>query len=200
VPVGDEYGQTARRQLDGLADIGAALSHALGRSVDALWTMRNGYALCSREGLAAIGTHLRASSAAESDALRALLRIGVHRDVEVTDVEGAQRHVVSQAFCSALPVAYTSVPAAQWQLFAELVLEAAYEATLWAAVLNARRGASNIVLLTCLGGGAFGNDDAWIDAAMRRALTKVKDFDLDVRLVSFGAPLPSMLALEKAFG
>jgi hypothetical protein len=31
-------------------------------------------------------------------------------------------------------------------------------------------GASNIVLLTRLGGGAFGNDDAWIDAAMRRAL------------------------------
>jgi|SRR5665213_695920 len=58
----------------------------------------------------------------------------------------------------------------------------------------------NIVLLTCLGGGAFGNDDAWIDAAMRRALIKVKDFSLDIHLVSFGAPLPSMLALENAFG
>jgi hypothetical protein len=56
------------------------------------------------------------------------------------------------------------------------------------------------VLLTRLGGGEFGNDDAWIDAAMRRALIKVKDFSLDVRLVSFGAPLPSMLALENAFG
>jgi hypothetical protein len=31
-------------------------------------------------------------------------------------------------------VAYTSVPAIRWQPFAELVLEAAYEATLWAAV------------------------------------------------------------------
>ena len=79
-------------------------------------------------------------------------------------------------------------------------LEAAYEATLWAAVLNSRRGTSNIVLLTRLGGGAFGNDDAWIDAAMQRALTKVQDCSLDVRLVSFGAPRPSMLALEKAFG
>ena len=120
--------------------------------------------------------------------------------VSLTDGEPPQRQVVSQAFCSALPVAYTSVPAARWRLFAELVLEAAYEATLWAAVLNARRGASNIVLLTRLGGGAFGNDDAWIDAAMRRALTKVHDYVLDVRLVSFGAPPPSMLALENAFG
>jgi hypothetical protein len=67
-------------------------------------------------------------------------------------------------------------------------------------VLNARRGASKIVLLTRLGGGAFGNDDAWIDAAMRRALNQVQDFGIDVRLVSFGAPPPSMLALEEAFG
>jgi len=66
-------------------------------------------------------------------------------------------------------------------------------------VLNDRRGASNIVLLTRIGGGAFGNDDAWIDGAMRRALTTVRDFGLDVRVVSFGAPPPSMLALENAF-
>jgi hypothetical protein len=66
-------------------------------------------------------------------------------------------------------------------------------------VLNARRGAFNIVLLTRLGGGAFGNDDAWIDAAMRRALTITQGFSLDVRIVSFGAPPPSMLALEKTF-
>ena len=39
-----------------------------------------------------------------------------------------------------------------------LVLEAAYEATMWSAVLNARRGASKVVLLTLLGGGAFGNE------------------------------------------
>jgi hypothetical protein len=200
VPVGGESGQTAKRQLDGLADLGVALGDALGRPVDALWEMRNGYALCSQEGLAAIGTHLRAASAAETDALRALSRIGVHSDVEVTDGEGPRGLIVSQAFCSALPVAYTSVALILWQPFAELVLEAAYEATLWAAVLNARRGASNIVLLTRLGGGAFGNDDAWIDAAMRRALTKVQNFSLEVRLVSFGAPSPSMLALEKAFG
>ena len=200
VPVGGECGQTSRRQLDGLADVGEALSRTLGKPVDALWTMRNGYALCSADGLAAIGTYLNASSAAEKDALRALLRIGVHRDVEVTDGELRCRQVVSQAFCSALPVAYTSVPPIRWQSFAELVLEAAYEATLWAAVLNARRGASSIVLLTRLGGGAFGNDEAWITSAMWRALTKVQDCSLDVRLVSRGAPPSSMLELEKAFG
>lgn len=39
-------------------------------------------------------------------------------------------------------------------LLASLVLQAAYEATMAAAVLNAQRGASNVVLLTELGGGA----------------------------------------------
>jgi hypothetical protein len=48
-------------------------------------------------------------------------------------------------------------------------LEAAYEATLWAAV-HAQRGASDIVFLTLLGRGAFGNPRSWIYAAMRRTL------------------------------
>src|SRR6516225_1185439 len=34
-----------------------------------------------------------------------------------------------------------------WKAFASLVLEGAYEATLWTAVQNAQRGASNVVLL-----------------------------------------------------
>ena len=53
--------------------------------------------------------------------------------------------------------AYTDVPASHWAPFASLILEAAYEATLSAAMLNAQRGVSNIVLLTSLRGGAFGN-------------------------------------------
>jgi hypothetical protein len=59
VPVGGYRGQTRDRQLDGLADVGNALSVALGRPVADLWTMRNGYALCSRTGLEAISHHWR---------------------------------------------------------------------------------------------------------------------------------------------
>jgi hypothetical protein len=70
--------------------------------------------------------------------------------VEVTDAEDERRPIVSQAFCSALPVAYSIVPPSYWEAFASLVLQAAYEATMLAAVLNAQRGASNVVLLTQL--------------------------------------------------
>jgi hypothetical protein len=68
-----------------------------------------------------------------------------------------------------------------------------------AAMLNAQRGASNIVLLTRLGGGAFGSADRWIDAAMRRALEMMLEFALDVRLVSFGAPSPAILKMARDF-
>jgi hypothetical protein len=106
--------------------------------------MRNGYALCSREGLDAIDAYLRALSPDELDLLRSKLSIGLHRDVDVTEASGDRLPSVSQAFCSALPVAYTRVPAEYWERFARLILDAAYEATMLAGILNARRGASKI--------------------------------------------------------
>lgn len=200
-PVGDAIGQTAKRQLDGIADLGGTLSVALNQPVASLWSMRNGYAQCTRAGLDAITEHLSTLEPRQTDELRGKLRIGVHSDVEVTDSAMASPPLVSQAFCSALPMgAYTSVPHAHWQSFASLVLEAAYEATLWAGVLNAQRGASNVVLLTRLGGGAFGNAEDWIHAAMRRALQKALNFGLDVRLVTYSTPPRALLDIAAEFG
>ena len=181
VPVGAGTGQTADRQIDCLADIG----EALGNHDGALWQMRNGYALCSQEGLATIDGAIAAKSALELDQLRGLLRIGLQWRVEVTEAP-APDQLVSQAFCSALPVAYSDVAAEKWQRFAKLVLEAAYEATLLAAVLNRDQTSCPTVFLTHLGGGAFGNDPAWIEQAMERAFDVVRGCDLDVRVVSFG--------------
>ena len=199
VPVDGQQGQTASRQLDGLADLGAALSGATKLPVGELWTMRNGYALGHAAGLDAIARHLGTLAPNQVDDLRGKLRIGIHRDVEVTEAPGPDRPLVSQAFCSALPVGYTSVDAAHCEPFARLVLEAAYEATMWAAVLNARRGASDVVFLTLLGGGVFCNPHGWIQAAIRRALRLTAKFDLDVRLVSHGAPSNEIMAIAKDF-
>ena len=57
-PVGGFTGQTSKRQLDGLAPLGNALSRATGRAVGTFWSMENGYALCSCAGLAAISDHI----------------------------------------------------------------------------------------------------------------------------------------------
>ena len=181
--MGDSKGQTAERQIDALAQVGAALSSSLGMPIERLWTMRNGYALATREGLAAISRHLNACGEAHRDQLRGLLRIGLHHNVEVTDAPGTDRPFVSQAFCSALPVAYGRHPAEEWEVLARLILEAAYEATLRAAVLNARNGGSRTVFLTLLGGGAFGNDKSWITEALERALDICGSADLDICMV-----------------
>ncbi|HEX7391082.1 MAG TPA: hypothetical protein VF286_13305, partial [Acidiphilium sp.] len=62
------------------------------------------------------------------------------------------------------------------------------------------RGGSNIVFLTLLGGGVFGNPDKWIYAAIRRALNLTISFGLDVRLVSYGAPPKALLEIAEEFG
>jgi hypothetical protein len=198
VPVDGQPGQTRDRQLDGLADLGAALSREIGMPVARMWSMRNGYALCTADGLAAIEGYLLDADDARRNRLREHLRIGLHRGVEVTDAPGPRRPRVSQAFCSALPVAYGDLPAARWAPFARLVLEAAYEATLLAGVLNAgAAGGSPVVALTRLGGGAFGNDGRWIDDALRRATLVVAGRALDVRIVTTSPPSPALRALER---
>ena len=188
-----QNGQTRGRQIDCLRDLGAAL----GNESDDLWTMRNGYALCTERALATIAQRLNALDTHGIDALRDAIRIGIHSGVQVTDVEDA--HLVSQAFCSALPVSYSNIPSERWKSFAVLVLEGTYEATLWAAVINARNSGSNVLFLTRLGGGAFGNEPQWIHDAMRRALTKVVDVSLDVRVVSYGKPAPALERLVAEF-
>lgn len=179
VPLAGGLGQDARRQINTLA----ALGTALGKDGTAPWTWRNGYALATAAGLTWVRQRLAASTNEEIERLRGLVHVGVHWDVEVTDAPQHAGQTVSQVYCSALPVAYGLPQPYEWQPLAQLVLEAAYEATLLAGVLNARRGASRRVLLTRLGGGAFGNDPRWIEAAIRRALACVRADALEVSMV-----------------
>ena len=180
--VNGQTGQSANNQIDCLADLG----NALGNTENRLWKMRNGYALASQSGLVEIAHRLEESSESELDRLRQLLRIGVQWNTQVTLNDS--EHTVSQIYCSALPVAYSDHPSRLWAPFARLILEAAYEATICTAILNTMRHGSNKVFLTLLGGGAFGNEAAWIIGGIQRALTLYKDVELDVAIVSYGSP------------
>ena len=68
------------------------------------------------------------------------------------------------------------------------MLDATYGARLHAAVLNAEGKDHRTVFLTSLGGGAFGNELSWIVAAIERAVRVFTDANLDVVIVSRGAP------------
>ena len=174
-----QVGQSADKQIDCSADLGAKL----GNTDQRLWKMQNGYLFPSDEGLVEISEAIRSADEAARYAMLGHLRIGLQLDAEVT-LDGAS-HRVSQAYCSALPVAYGRQPTDQWTDFAKLVLDAAYEATLAAAVLNGARTGNRIVYLTLLGGGVFGNRDHWITDAIERAFQIHQGYDLDVRLVSY---------------
>lgn len=185
VPLGDQIGQSADRQLDMLADLGRALGNGDG----SLWRMRNGYALPRPGGLRTVAERI---AKADRAALARLLRIGVQQGTEVT-LPGAG-HLVHQVYASALPIAYADDPTAEWEPFARLILNAAYQATFAAALaLGAKR-----LFLTRLGGGAFGNPPDWITDAMASAIRSYHAAPLDVRIVSHGRPNPDNQRLLSA--
>lgn len=182
VPVMGQIGQSAGRQLDMLSDMG----RALGNDGSGFWRMQNGYALPQRGGLAAVAARI---ATADREILAGKLRVGVQKATEVT-LPGAG-HLVHQVYASALPIAYANDPVAEWEPFARLVLDAAYEATLAAALAcGARR-----VFLTRLGGGAFGNPPDWITKAIAAAVNRYQAADLEVCLVSHGRTDPRNLSL-----
>ncbi|MFW6116748.1 MAG: hypothetical protein ACOC6F_03380, partial [bacterium] len=127
--------------------------------------------------------------------LRQRLRIGVQWNTQVT-ITGSS-HMVTQAYCSALPVAHSDHPPDLWESFARLVLEASYEATICAAILNSQSTGNNRVFLTLLGGGAFGNRTDWITDSIKRASKLYQDCDLEVAIVSYGASKPAVQQLVK---
>jgi hypothetical protein len=191
--VNGQTGQSAKEQIDCLAGLG----RELGNTDNRLWQMQNGYALAARSGLSEISKRLRASSKNELDELRKLLRVGIQWNTQVTLKNAA--HKVSQVYCSALPVAYSSHPADLWEEFARLVLEAAYEATLCAAILNWQSTGNKRVYLTLLGGGAFGNETSWIIDAVKRALKIYKDWGIEAVIVSYGGSKEYVRRLTEEF-
>jgi len=186
VPINGHIGQSSTHQIDGLADLGAAWNNA----DEHLWHMKNGYALTSRQGLQTIQTKLEAAHDTELNAWRQLLRIGVQWNTQVTLNDC--KHTVSQAYCSALPVAYSGLPSQLWSAFAQFILHAAYESTFCAGILNAQKTGNKTLYLTLLGGGAFGNEKKWILSAIQRAITLYQKVDLDVVIVSHGYSDPDV--------
>jgi hypothetical protein len=192
VEIDGQIGQSGSRQVDCLSDVG----EALGNVDQKLWKMQNGYALPTSKGLTQVVEQLRNMTPSEIDDLRQKLKIGVHWDTQVTLHGG--KHLVTQVYCSALPVAYSNLPSSSWEPFATLVLEAAYEATLAVGILNAAKTGNSSVYLTMLGGGAFGNDQEWILDAIREACLSFQHKDLEVKIVSFRRSNPDVkkLALD----
>ncbi len=172
-------GQTRDNQIDCLDLIGEELRN----DELLLWTMKNGYALPCYEGILYVNKVILGLDKREREELKAKLKVGIQSDTEVTISES--RHRVSQVYCSALPVSYSQIEPIMFETFAKLILEATYEATLYAALRNMDRTNCNKVFLTLVGGGAFGNKLDWILDSIAIAISKFETTPLDVKIVSF---------------
>lgn len=203
-----QEGQTRDCMLDCLADVSDLLGNVEGR----LFEVRGGYTMADEAKLSELNVRLEELEAkAGLDVLRAALRVGVHEDVQVTSTNWGTRGVedalqeVSQVFVSACAVARNrSSRAESWEKFASLVLEAAYEATMWTALLTADRHrgeqGSRKVFLTSLGGGVFGNSMDWVARAIRKSCERFKDYALDVYVITYSGEVhPLLQQLEKDF-
>jgi len=188
-PVGGRLGQSADCQINCLAELG----RLLGNEGDCFWTMRNGYVIATDSGLREISRRIGELDQDRLDEIRGALRIGLQWDTEVTLDDCG--HLVTQALCSALPVAYSPYAPQMWEPFARLILEAAYEATLAAASINQAKTGNAKVFLTQVGGGAFGNRVEWIISAVKRALRLFEKYPLDVKIVSYGYSDPRICEL-----
>ena len=180
VPNNGEIGQSATNQIDCLESIG----YSLGNHDSKLWQMSNGYVICNHKGLLNVNAQIHQLNKIGREELKEQLKVGIQWNTEVT-LNNSQQ-LVSQVYCSALPVAYSHIESFYWEPFASIVLEATYEATLHAALINYKHTSCNKVFLTYVGGGAFGNDMDWISKAMTKALSKFKQTPLDVRIVTYG--------------
>ena len=179
VEVNGRVGQTSDNQVDCLKDIG----DELGNINNKLWEMSNGYALITEDGIEEINNQLSKMDKEQYNALKSKLRVGIQWNTEV--ILNNRKDIVNQVYCSALPVSYSEVPGYLWEKFARLILEATYEATFYAALINYQKTGNNKLFLTLVGGGAFGNKMEWVTDAIRNSLEMFRNTPLDVKIVSY---------------
>ncbi len=177
--VNGHIGQTSRNQIDCLSE----LALALGNSTLDLWQMSNGYALLTPKGLQNINTQILSKNPLEYQQLQEKLKIGIQWDTAVTLPNNS--NIVTQAYCSALPIGYSNIPTQDWKPFANLILEATYLATFYAALINYEKTKNNRVFLTLVGGGVFRNKKEWILDAIQKAVQQFEKTPLDIRIVRF---------------
>ncbi|KAG5191385.1 hypothetical protein JKP88DRAFT_174789 [Tribonema minus] len=183
---GGGRGQTAARQLNMLDE----LEEAIDNRACKYFLVKNGYVTSTSSDLAALATVL-------SDDMDALVKVGLHEAVGVTfsGRTAGGRYIqphgspakVTQVYCSALSIGYSGIAAREWELLARVVLDAIYEATLWAAVLNAQLTGVRQVFLTFVGGGVFANPKRWIAEAIGLAVQVLHaaGADLDVHVCHY---------------
>ena len=190
--------QRAGNQINTLDDVIEDLTDKAG-AARRLVDVRNGYTDSDAERLAVLATTVNSLSDDDRKRVMYLLKVGVQIDTQVTCKRTAwsekgfwhlvpNGQLVTQVYASALAVSakYACCEPDAWGPLARLVLEAAYKATIYAAILHAQTPRPKVVL-TALGGDQFGNKKEWIADAMVGALSTFAPVGIDVVINEFRA-------------
>lgn len=195
-----QYGQTKTCQINNLDEFEKKINN----SEEKFFSVKNGYTdTTNNQRLRTISRILGDRDTEKYNELLDLIKVGIHDDVQVTckgrnSIE-IKEHVVTQVYASACSVAYTmrgkSTKDKQivWESLSRIVLDAMYQGTLAAGLLNYMRHKDNptnpnysdSIFLTMLGGGFFGNNIKWITDAILKACDKFKYYPLKVYVISY---------------
>ena len=197
-------GQTSQRSIDTSKDTLEVFKRAINADKVAVMS-KNGYLLPTSEtSLAQLSQGLQSLEDPTREEVLEAARCSLRQGV-MWSTETQAGHEVTQVYCSACPVSYdkvTNVNASKlllgmdrpvplrdlWRPLAIPVLESAYESTiLVAGILALQAGTRKTLYLTKLGGGVFGNSDAWIVRAIEKATKMYSHLPLDVRVVHYGS-------------
>ncbi len=180
VPIDGQIGQTENNQVNCLNE----MYKEFGGDKKRLWQMQNGYLFTTSENLKQISIIIDKKTFKEYEKIKGKLKVGIQWNTEVT-LEGTE-NIVSQIYCSALPVSYNYIDDPdEWEYFARLILEATYEATFYTALQNFEKTRNNKLFLTLVGGGVFGNKKEWIMDSIKKSILKFRNTPLDVKIVSY---------------
>lgn len=184
MPVDGGLGQSSKegRSINTTAELVAWLSHlskdAGHGSISGIYM--NGYLDFSDEDMRGLRWVMKQVSASEElwNEATGLLRVGIHRGAPLNGPDGVDPvHAgasVDLVMSAAFPLAYSRHRRTMENLdalatFSRLVLEATYEATIRLLCLQQE---PTRLLLTSVGGGVFGNEEAWINDAIASALKR----------------------------
>jgi hypothetical protein len=193
---------TPTYQIDCLSKLSSSIANEY--KMRPPWIVHAGYIKgCEKDGTAATlaldeaNRCILGSGQPSRDDLRSRVCVGVQEDTCVTFSSRWERQVktqvITQVYASALSLGGykipRSIPDKSWEPLATLVLEAAYEATLWAGVLAAGRAGvkRGNVYLCGLGLGVFENQRQWVTSAIVRAIKTLsaEGAELDVHFLHF---------------
>ena len=199
------FPQSKETQVENLGDLITGLTEQADGKFPIV-SVSNGYARSNGKKLQKVNERIGkrgprvpgvGQSSAGREGLLGLMRVGVQQDTQVTCTKmaqgenepwyevksGADPLLVTQVDASALSMSDavdSDTTREQWEPLARLILDAAYEATLHAAVIHAKQKRERKrVVLTALGSES-GNDMKWISDAIVRALKLFKNAGLDV--------------------